>query len=127
MARYAERLQILQMMRAAERAVQAHTRDAMIDLEAIALARLAPRAHGGVVRRGRDAAFRRTLHRNVAAPRAAVLIAALCRAARERPPMVFPKAVGTAVAAPGAPALGKLAAAPRAALRRAMRERTVRE
>src|SRR5215469_15412515 len=66
---------------------------------------------------------RSALGRAFAATLATILIAALCRATRERPPVIGPKGVRTFVAAPRSPTLGKIAAAPFATIAQRMRER----
>jgi hypothetical protein len=86
----------------------------MIDLHALRFLRAAPRAHrGAVTSRGCKRRFHRSLGRCGAASAAAIAVATLCRAPRERPPMVGPEGRRAAFAAPGSAARRQRAAAPR--------------
>jgi hypothetical protein len=85
-----ERLQIVEMVDAAQRAVRAAGLPDMIDFEPIGLAQA---LIFGV----------RARRRLVSATLAAVPVAALRGATREGPPMIVPKVLGAAVAAPHFP------------------------
>ena len=56
----------------------------------------------------------RAAGRFVTAARTAILIAALYRLARERPPVILPEEIGAPIGAPHPPTLGKFASAPAA-------------
>jgi hypothetical protein len=121
----AKRFEIIEMMRAADRAVLAAARFAVIDFQPDLLATRAPEPHGllkGQLSRQRAAigAFGRRLSTQLAT----ILIANLCRSTRERPPMIFPKRRSAFLAAPLAPAPGEQFAAPGAAAQHGFRERT---
>jgi len=83
--------------------------DDMIDLKAVGLALLA------ILRV-------RAPQRFVPAALTHVFIAALCRAPRERPPVILPKRIGATIAAPRASTLRQFGAAPGTTDTRLIRE-----
>jgi hypothetical protein len=127
-ARHAQCFQILEVVNAAERPVRAESRTAVIDLEAILRLPRAPFPHrrliGAFVREADPGG---TLGGNVSAPAAAILVAPFGGAARLRPPVVVPKSVAAAIAAPRAAARRQRFTAPRAAARARARKRADRQ
>src|SRR5580704_12850379 len=110
-ARDAQRLEVREMMGAAERAVLTEARNQVVDLQMI-----------------RPALFSgHLLRRDVAAAHAAVLVAPLRRAPGLRPPVVVPKHGRAAVLAPGPAPLRQRFAAPSAAAGERAREGAGRE
>ncbi len=105
--------QIVQMVIATERTVFAAARNAVVHFHAFRFfcepIRPHRRAIAGV---RRETYFRRAFRRGGAALRAAILIAPFSGAARKRPPVVFPKRIGAAIATPGAAPRGQRGPAP---------------
>lgn len=101
MAGHAERLQIVEVMRARELGVFAGARHDVVDLEPSDSLRCSPGAH-----RGEIAAVRRMLRSGRplrsgrTAASAAIAIAPFDGAARHRPPVIGPERLTTPVAAP---------------------------
>jgi hypothetical protein len=103
-------------------------RNAMIDFHALGLFREPPSAHrqsisGGGCKRGLAGSF----GRDGSARSAAILVAALCRTARQRPPVVGPKRRSATFAAPRSPARRQRRAAPGAAGRCRACQQAVRQ
>jgi len=111
----AQRFEILEVMRAANRTVLPTARLAVIDFETDFLAARTPDAHGFFksLYRCKHAPVR-PFRRCVAAQPAAVLIPHFGGAARKRPPVIFPKGRRAFLAAPLAPASREHRTAPRA-------------
>jgi hypothetical protein len=123
-----QRLEVVEVVHAAQRAVRSQSRLAMVDLEPVRRLPGTPRPHRVFVRSlAREPDSRRALRRDVTAPAAAVFVAPLGGAPRLRPPVVVPKCVAAAVAAPGAAAGRQFLTAPGAATRPRPRERTDRQ
>jgi hypothetical protein len=122
----AKRFEIFQMMRAAENSVRTIARNDVVDLQAIRAFRFSPVTHRGKIRRMvRHRLFVRADRWFVSALNAAVLIAPLCSAACERPPMIGPKRITAFVAAPRTTPRRKLCCTPRTcAATRGCRKRT---
>ncbi|MGB6985432.1 MAG: hypothetical protein WBD74_05565 [Candidatus Aquilonibacter sp.] len=96
-----QRFEILEMVQTTQHVVRTASLLDMVDFEPVGLAQ--PFVLG--VRAGR---------RLVAATRAPVFVALLCRPPRERPPVIFPKGFGAAIAAPHLAPRGKCVRAPAA-------------
>lgn len=124
MTSHAKRFQIIEVMRATDRAVLAVARIAMIDLEAVVTAHRTPSAHRCQIRAMRsEARASRTFRQNVSATHAPVFVAPLRAAPRERPPVVVPERRTAMLAAPAASRLGPGLSAPSAAVTGSGRQR----
>jgi hypothetical protein len=124
----AQRFEIVQVMIARDGAVLAAARNSMIDFHAPGLLRGPPSAHrGAILWQRREGGPRRPLGRGSAAGSAAILVATLCRASRQRPPMIGPERRCASLAAPGAPARRQQRSAPRAAVDRGTCKRAAGE
>jgi len=112
------------MVRARQLPVLPDTRHDVVHLEPQRLPFAPPRAHRVPVRRlGRAARARWARRRLRTAACAAVLVAPFDGPPRDRPPMVGPKRVAAAVAAPGTPTCRQRRAAPAARARSARRRK----
>ena len=129
MARQAQRLEVVEMMRARQLRVLSGARHDVVDLEPPDLLRRAPRAHRREVRAVRRVLrSQRPFRAARAAPSAAIAVAPLHRRPRNRPPMIRPERVTACVTAPRSPARRQRRRAPSAhAGRRRRRQRTYGE
>jgi hypothetical protein len=123
MARHAQRLEIFQVVQAAQGAVRPKRGLEVVDLEAVRRFAGPPDPHSGLVRSlAGEANARGPFRGHVPTAAAAVLIAPLGCAPGLRPPVVVPKGVAAGIAAPGPPPRGQDGPAPRAAARPRPRE-----
>lgn len=101
----AERLEVRQVMNATELAMAPARALDVIDFKPFGFARFTIGAHRHFEFRFIwEAHAARTPRCLLAALRASIFVAPLCRAARQRPPMVIPKRIAARIAAPGAAA-----------------------